>query len=122
VTGSEKDAKTLRIVAWILAATYLVGAPVAGFLEYSGQMLSQRFDLPPPLIYATCTAQAILAVGLLSSRYAIWSAGLLTVLAVGAVGSHLRIGSALTALPALAYVAVQLWFITAVRRARMPAL
>ena len=40
------------------------------------------------------------------------------VIAIGAVGSHLRIGSPLTALPAMAYVAVQLWFITASRKAR----
>jgi hypothetical protein len=101
----------------VLAVTYLIGALVVGYLEYNGQVLSQRFDLPPLLIYATCAAQLLLAVGLLLPKFAVWSAGLLTVIAIGAVGSHLRIGSPLTALPALAYVAVQLWFITASRKA-----
>ena len=41
------------------------------------------------------------------------------VIAIGAVGSHLRIGSPLTALPATAYVAVQLWFITAIRKTKL---
>jgi hypothetical protein len=117
VTGGGHSEKTLRIVAWVLAVTYLIGAPVAGFLEYSGQVLSQRFHLPPELIYATSAAQLILAVGLLLPRFAVWSAGLLSVIAIGAVGSHLRIGSPLTALPALACVAVQLWFVTATRKA-----
>lgn len=117
MTDGGRNAKALRIVAWILAVTYLIGAPVAGYLEYTGDVLSQRFDLPPQLIYATCAAQLILAVGLLLPQYAVWSAGLLTVIAIGAVGSHLRIGSPLTALPALAYVAAQLWFITATRKA-----
>ena len=117
MTGGGHDGKALRIVAWTLAVTYLIGAPVAGFLEYSGQVLSQRFDLPPQLIYATCAAQLILAVGMLLPQFAMWSAGLLTVIAIGAVGSHLRIGSPLTALPAMAYVAVQLWFITAASKA-----
>lgn len=120
MTDSGRNRKRLRTVAWVLAATYLIGAPVAGCLEYNGQVLSQRFDLPPPMIYATCAAQVVLAVGILSRKHAVWSATLLTVLAVGAVGSHLRIGSPLTALPALVYVAVQLWFITATRRAELP--
>ena len=118
MTDSRANAKALRIVAWTLAVTYLIGAPVAGYLEYTGDVLSQRFDLPPQLIYATCAAQLLLAVGLLLPKFAVWSAGLLTVIAIGAVGSHLRIGSPLTALPAMAYVAVQLWFITASRKAR----
>jgi hypothetical protein len=111
--------RTLRIVAWVLAVTYFIGALLAGYLEYSGNVMSQRFDYPPLLIYATSAAQLILAAGLLRTRYSVWSAGLLTVIAIGAVVSHLRIGSPLTALPALAYVVVQLWFISASRRAAL---
>ena len=116
MNGRAGSAAAARLVAWILAISYLVGAPLAAFLEFSGQLMSERFGLPPLLIYLTCVAQVVLAVGILRPRFAVWSAALLTVLAMGAVVSHLRIGSPLTALPALAYTAVQLWFITTTRR------
>jgi len=110
-----------RLVAWVLAISYMVGAPLAAFLEYNGQTLSERFDYPPGFIYATCIVQLFCSVGLLLPRLASWAAALLTVIALGAIASHLKIGSPLTALPAFAYAAVQVWFITA-SRAKAPRL
>jgi FtsH-binding integral membrane protein len=120
MNGPGQRRKSTRVVAWIIAVSYLVGAPVAAFLEFSAQMMSGRFGYPPLFIYATCAAQIVLSVGILVPRFAVWSAAILTVIAVGAVASHLRIGSPLTALPALAYVALQLWFIATSRRQPAP--
>jgi len=99
----------------------MVGAAVVAFLEYNGQTLSERFDFPPELIYATCIVQLFCAVGLLLPRFASWAAALLTVISLGAVASHFRIGSPLTALPAFAYTVVQVWFIAA-NRVKAPTL
>ena len=104
-----------RVVAWVLAISYLVGAPLAAYLEYNGQILSERFDYPPELIYITCVVQIFCSVALLLPRLAPWAAALLTLIALGAVASHLKIGSPLTSLPAFAYAAVQIWFIRASR-------
>jgi len=116
VSGRAPAARTLRIVAWVLAISYLVGAPLVGFLEYNGHVMSERFGILPVLVYATSAAQVLLAVGLLRPRFAVRSTAVLTVIAAGAVFLHLRIGSPLTAVPALTYAAVQLWFITALRK------
>lgn len=108
--------KRFRIVVLIVAITYLVGAPVAAYLEYRGQLLSQRFDYPSILIYAVCAIQLAGAAALLFRRFMLPSLVALTVIALGAIGSHFRIGSPLTALPSIAYVLVQLWLIAALRR------
>ena len=118
MTGRARGAAAVRIVAWVLAVSYLIGAPLVAFLEYNGQVMSARFGIPPLLIYATSAAQVVLAVGILRPRFAVASAALLSVIAAGAVFLHLRIGSPLTAVPALIYVVVQLWFITATRKTR----
>jgi hypothetical protein len=73
-------------------------------------VLSHRFDLPPLLILSVCTLQSVGAIAVLLPRLAPWAAAALTVTTVGAVASHLRIGSPLTALPALFFMVVQIWF------------
>jgi hypothetical protein len=62
------------------------------------------------LIYLVCIVQVVCAASVLVRRLAPWAAAALTVTTLGAVASHVRIGSPMTALPALIYTAVQLWF------------
>ena len=63
-----------QVVAWVLAISYMVGAPLAAFLEYNCQTLSKRFDYPSELIYATCIVQFFCSIGLLLPRLAPWAA------------------------------------------------
>ena len=98
------------VAAGFLAISYGIGAPLTAFLEYGSQTLSQRFDLPPELIYITCGVQFVCAIGVLVRPLASWAAAALTVITLGAIASHLRIASPVTALPAIFYTAVQVWF------------
>ena len=102
--------RLMRGISWFLAISYFIGAPLTAFLEYKGQTFSERFDYPPELIYVTCTVQFICAMGVLIPRFAAVSAAALTVTTLGAIASHLKIGSPLTVLPALFYTAIQVWF------------
>ena len=102
--------RRLRVAAWILAVGYGLGAPVTVFLELRDATLSQRFDVPPALIHATCAVQLVCVFAVFSRRAAPWAAAALTGITLGAVVCHLRIGSPLTAIPALAFTAVQVWF------------
>ena len=79
-------------------------------LEYRGQVISQRFDLPPELIYLTSILHVFCALGVLIRPFAIWAAAGLVLITLGATGAHFRIGSPLTALPAILYSALQIWF------------
>lgn len=99
-----------RPVAWLLAVSYGVGSPVVAVLEYRDALLSQRFDLPSWLIYLTSVVQVVCLPALFSRRYASGAAILLSVLTLGAMGAHLRIGAPQTALPALIFTVLQLWF------------
>ena len=42
--------RSTRVLAWFLAVSYGVGAPLMAILEHGSQLFSQRFDLPPELI------------------------------------------------------------------------
>lgn len=99
-----------RIVAAFLAVSYGLGAPVAGLLEYQDQVLSQRFDLPPELVYVTCALQFVCAFAVFLKPLASWAALLLTFTTLGAIVSHVKIGSPETALTAVVYTAIQIWF------------
>lgn len=105
----------VRITAWFLALSYGIGAPWAAILEYQHQVLSQRFGLSPTLIYLTCGVQFVCAIGVLVRRLAPWAATGLTVTTMGAIASHLKIGSPRTAVPAVVYTAIQVWFALASR-------
>ena len=65
------------VAAGFLAISYGIGAPLTAFLEYGSQTLSQRFDLPPELIYITCGVQFVCAIGVLVRPLASWAAAAL---------------------------------------------
>jgi len=92
-----------------LAVSYGIGAPWTALLEVRGALFSKRFDVPPALIELTCAVQMLAALGLFSRRFAPWAAAALTVITLGAIAAHFRIGSPATALPAVLYTAVQVW-------------
>ena len=100
----------LRAVAWFLAVSYGVGGPLGAFFEYNSSVLSERFDLPAALIYLGSVVQFSCALLVLSRRHARMAAVALSVTTIGAAGSHVRIGSPLTAIPALLMTALQIWF------------
>ena len=108
-TSSARE-RWVRVAAGFLALSYALGGPLTAFAEYRSQALSQRFDLPPELIYLTCAIQLVCSIGVFVRRFAPWAAALLTVVTLGAIASHLRIGSPVTALTAVFYTAIQVWF------------
>jgi len=115
MTGNDSadrpgTARWVRRAAWFLAVCYGIGAPVAAAFELRGQGLSQRFGLPPLLILGVSVLQLACAVAVLVPRLAPWAAAALTLTTLGAIGSHLHIGSPLPALPALLFTIVQIWF------------
>jgi hypothetical protein len=107
---SADGSKWVWRTAVFLAVAYGVGAPVSAVLELRSALFSQRFLVPPALLYATCVIQLACAAVVLSRRYARAAAAVLTVTTLGAAGAHLRIGSPLTALPAVAFTVLQVWF------------
>ena len=110
-----------RIAAWFLAVCYCLGAPVTAAAELQRHVLSQRFDLPPWVVYATCSLQLLCAVGVLARRFATCGALGLTATTIGAIGAHVRIGSPRTAVPALLFTALQLWLAWVRRPSRRDA-
>lgn len=98
------------VVGILLAISYGIGAPLGALLEYQDHLFSQRFNLPPELIYLAFVVQLACAIGVLVRPLASWAAAGLTVTTLGAIASHLRIGSPLTALTALVYTVVQVWY------------
>lgn len=99
-----------RVVAWFLAISYGIGGPLMAFVEHESHLFSQRFDLPPEVIYLTCVVQFACAIGVLVRPFAAWAAAGLTVMTLGAIALHLRMHSPATAMPALLYTVVQVWF------------
>lgn len=110
----------VHLAVGFLVVTYAVAAPLTAYFEYHAATVSERFGLPPALIYAVCALQVVFVAGLLVRRWAPWAALGLSVLTLGALGSHLRIGSPLTALPALAYTGLQLWVAWSARAGTAP--
>jgi hypothetical protein len=106
-----------RRLTWLLAVTYVAAAPIMVVLESRSAFFSQRFDLPAWLIYGTVIVQVASVLLILSNRYAPQAALALSAITLGAFFSHLRIGSPLTAIPALAFTVAQLWL--AVQLGRM---
>lgn len=100
----------IRVAAWFLAVSYALGAPVAAVAEFRSDALSSRFDLPSVLIYLTCAVQLVCAIGVLVRPLAAWAALALTLTTLGAIGSHVRIGSPETAIAAIVYTTIQIWF------------
>lgn len=100
----------IRMAAWFLAVSYALGAPVAAVAEFRSEALSTRFDLPSVLIYLTCAVQLVSAIGVLVRPLAAWAALALTLTTLGAIGSHVRIGSPETSIAAIVYTTIQIWF------------
>lgn len=111
----------VRVAAGFLALSYAVGAPVTAYIEYAHHTLSQRFGYPPAFIYLICAVQLVCSIGVLVRPLASWAAAALTVITLGAIASHLRIGSPQTALAAIVYTAVQVWFALESRAAKVGA-
>jgi hypothetical protein len=102
--------KWQRLAGWFLVVSYLVGSPAFALLELQTAAISQRFDYSPAFLYAVGGAQFICAALLFVRKLVPWSCAVLTVLSMGAVVSHFRIGSPVTSLPALAYTIIQIWY------------
>ncbi|MFD0938078.1 DoxX family protein, partial [Methylobacterium trifolii] len=105
---------TLR---WLLAAGFAVAGGmklIASEFEVAG---FRHFEYDPWLMYAVGAAQVIGAALLLFRGYAAIGAGLLALVMVGAVASHLRAGDpVLTALPPLILLTLLLFVAYAQRR------
>lgn len=106
----------VRATAWFLAIGYGIAAPVVAVLEYRAALFSSRFDVPASLVYVTAMVQFGCAIAIPVPRLASGAAVVLSVTSIGAMGAHLRIGSPLTALPAVLFTALQLWFAGATRQ------
>ena len=102
--------KWQSIAGWFLFVSYAIGSPAFAIVEAKTGLLSQRFDYPPEFLYVVSGTQFICSLALFARKLAPWSVIVLTVLSVGAVFSHFRIDSPVTALPALAYTAIQMWY------------
>ena len=98
-----------NLAGWFLVVTYGLGALVFALLEYFGQVMSARFDYPPLFIYLVSLIQVLCSVALLFPRWVLLSLAVFTILSLGAVASHFRIGSPITSLPAAAYTVIQIW-------------
>lgn len=109
VPGSKAD-KWQLIAGWFLTLSYALGSPAYAIIEARTGLFSERFNYPPEFLYFVAGVQFICALLLFTRPLATWSSGVLTILALGAVGSHFRIGSPVTALPALAYTMIQIWY------------
>jgi hypothetical protein len=107
--------RKVNYAGWFLLVTYGLGAIVFALLEYFGHVMSARFDYPPLFIYLVSVIQVLCAVGLLFPRWIVVSLAVFTVLSLGAVASHFRIGSPITSLPAVAYTVFQIWLIYRLR-------
>jgi hypothetical protein len=103
---------------WFLAVSYGLGAPLTALLEHGRQILSQRFGIPPELVYMTSVVQFACAVAVLVRPLAWMGAAALTVTTLGAIVLHLKTGSPLTAWIAVLYTAIQIWFGLACRTQR----
>ena len=103
MTDQRVSDRWARVAAVFLAVSYGIAAPLTAFLEYRNAIFSQRFDYPPTLIYVTCVVQVLCVFSLFSRRLAPWAAAALTIITFGAAASHLKIGSPLTAVPAVLF-------------------
>lgn len=107
---SAGNSKWQRIAGWFLFVSYAVGSPIFAIVEWRTGMFSERFDFPPEFLLLVSGTQFVCALVLFKRALAPWSLAVLTVLSIGAVYSHFRIGSPLTSLPALGYTALQAWY------------
>jgi len=110
---SEDDTKTRTdswpgFARWFLVIAYGVGSPAFGIAEAMTGLFSDRFNYPSEFLYLVSALQFSCAVLLLLGRFRILSLAILTVMSLGAIYSHFRIGSPLTALPSLVFTGIQI--------------
>lgn len=115
------ERKVVRLLGLFLGISYGIGGPVAALLELRAATLSSRFDLPPSLILSVAVFQTISALAILARRNRIVAALALTAISIGAIASHVRIGSPQTSIAAVAYTLVQLWYVRELLRGRQSA-
>lgn len=99
-----------RIAGWFLFLSYAIGSPVFAIVESKTGVFSARFNYPPEFLYLVSGVQFMCSFVLFKRALAPWSAVILTIFTMGAVISHLRIDSTASALPALMYTAIQVWY------------
>lgn len=109
-----------RVAGWFLTLSYGLGSPAYALVEARTGLFSERFDYPPEFLYLVSGMQFVCALVLFVRSVAPWSSAILTVLALGAVASHFRIDSPLTALPALGYAVIQTWYGLRIYRRNRP--
>lgn len=110
-------ARPARAIAWFLFLSYVIGAPAYLVMEFHSDLFSQRFGYSSEFIYLMGLAQVVCALLLFGSRrMVLLGLAVLTILSIGAIGSHIRIGSPLTGLPAVVYTALQVWLIVSTSR------
>lgn len=98
------------VAHWFLLISYTAGSAAFAIGEAMTGIFSERFDYPPEFLYLVAGMQIICALLLRVRAAALWSIAVLTILAIGAAYSHFRIGSPMTSIPALAYIAIQAWY------------
>ncbi|MCW8925515.1 MAG: DoxX family protein [Xanthomonadales bacterium] len=109
--AESPNVKRWQVIAgWFLTLSYIIGSPAYVIVEARTGLFSERFDYSPEFLYIVASVQFFCALFLFVRNLAAWSSAILTVLALGAVYSHFKIGSPLTSLPAIAYTLVQIWY------------
>jgi len=112
----ERETERMRVdrwesvAGWFLFLSYAIGAPAFAIVEARTGVFSGRFNYSPEFLYLVSAAQFVCSLVLFVRALAPWSVVLLTSITVGAVISHLRMDSAITALPAFMYTAIQIWY------------
>lgn len=109
-----------RIARWLLVIAYGIGSPVFVIAEFMTGVFSARFDYPPGFLYFVGVVQFSCAVLLVLKRARLLSLAGLTVMSVGAIYAHFRIGSPFTSIPSLVFTAAQLWYAWQIYRDKYP--
>ncbi len=99
-----------RAARWFLIIAYGVGSPAFAIAEAVSGIFSARFGYPPEFLYLVSVLQFASAALLLFRRFELVSLALLTIMSLGAIYSHFRIDSPLTALPSLAFTIIQMMY------------
>ncbi|MDX1554623.1 MAG: hypothetical protein R3212_01210 [Xanthomonadales bacterium] len=95
---------------WFLAVAYGLGSLAFASAEALTGIFSARFDYTPEFLYFVSAVQFGCAVLLARNKAVLPALFALTVMSLGAVFSHFRIGSPLTSVPSLGFTALQVWY------------
>ena len=106
----NQDTKSSRVARWFLVVAYGLGSPAFGVAEALTGVFSARFDYSPEFIYFVSVTQFCSALLLALGRFRLASLCILTVMSLGAIYSHFKIGSPWTALPSTAFTVIQVWY------------